>query len=287
MKMISACFVIAAALFPFPARSESPDGGFNKYVLTAVKMLGESRAAKGYGSAAFTQDLTFGDDGILKASGPPITMCVAAQLEVLVEALNLYARETKDVSPFHYIPKVTWARLRPLDLRGQIWMVNGSPSTGAAHAFENFGMGKRIAFKNLFPGTFVNFNRTRTGHGVVFLGYIDKTGADLSDYSNLVAGFKYFSAQGMGKPDGGLGYRWGFFADAGCPSLPADKKRDCGIIRSEANNLLVGGYVAMPNMWDAEKAAAQVLSNNVATDPALTTEGTLNESYFSGITTDD
>lgn len=168
-----------------PALSDPVDGGFSRYILAAVKMLGETRASLGYGQAAFTQDLTFGDRGVLKASKPPITMCVAAQLEVLVEALNLYANDTgskpKDYSPFHFLPKVTWERLRPLDLRGQIWIVKNSNSTGAAQAFENFGMGQRISFDHLFPGAFLNFNRTnKTGHGVMFLGYIDKAGVDLA-----------------------------------------------------------------------------------------------------------
>jgi hypothetical protein len=285
------CLVLAGILLlfaPSTAKCDSPDGGFGLYILKAVKALGEQRAGKGYGPGTFTQDLTFGDDGILKATHPPMTMCVAAQLEVFVEALDIYTRETKDFSPFHFVPKTTWERLRPLDLRGQIWIVQHSPSTGAAHAFENFGMGKRIPFKDLFPGTFLNFNRTnKSGHGVIFLGFIDKSGSDLPTFSDQVAGFRYFSAQGAHKPDGGLGYRWAFFSDAKCPTLSADKKRDCGVIRSEKNNLLVGGYVKAPKTWDQDRAAGQILSGQEASDPTLTREGRFNGKYFTGVTTDD
>jgi hypothetical protein len=268
-------------------RSEPKDGGFSDYILRTVKKLAKERAGGGYGNFSYTQDLTFGDNGILKATHPPLTMCVAAQMEILVEALNLYAQETHDFSPFHFVPKSTWERLRPLDLRGQIWTVTGSPSKGAADAFQNFGMGERIPFKELFPGAFLNFNRTKSGHGVIFLGFIDQSGADMPAFSDHVAGFKYFSSQGKDSPDGGFGYRWAFFSDAGCPTLPPGKKRDCGVIRSEANNYLVGGYMKTPKMWDREKAASQILSSREATDPALTREGEFDSNYFTGVTTDD
>src|ERR1700692_2711183 len=113
------CGLVFTVIIATPAQSEPLDGGFSKYILATVKMLGDTRSARGYGNGAFTQDLNFGDNGVLKATKPPITMCVAAQLEVLVEALNAYAKDTKDYSPFHFIPKVTWDRLKPLDLRGQ------------------------------------------------------------------------------------------------------------------------------------------------------------------------
>jgi hypothetical protein len=288
MRNAIVCFVVVLLVLAKPVCADPVDGGFSRYILSAVKMLGNDRAGLGYGAGTFTRDLAFGDIGELKATKPPKTMCVAAQLEVLIEAVRIYAEETKDYAPFHYIPKITWERLRPLDLRGQIWMVRGSPSTGAAHAFENFGMGKRIPFKDLFPGSFLNFNRTnKTGHGVVFLGFLDKAGSDLPQYSDEVAGFKYFSSQGKNKPDGGLGYRWAFFSDAGCPALSPGKKRDCGVLRSENNHLLVGGYVAAPNMWNQEIAAEQILTNNEATEPGLITEGVFDPDYFSGATTDD
>jgi len=279
-----------AASFPSTARA-APDGGFSRYVLAAVEMLKNgNRAGLGYGDFAFTEDLTFGDNGILKAStSQPLTMCVAAQLEVLVEALNIFAAETGDSSPFRFLPKVFWERLRPMDLRGMIWIVKDSGSTGAAYALEHFGMGHTLPFKDMFPGAFINFNRTnRSGHAGVFLGFLDKAGNDLASYSSAVAGFKYFSSQGKGKPKpiSGLGMRWAFFDDAGCPNLSNGRLRDCGIIRSERNGYLAGGYVAMPTDWDQNRANAAVLTNNNATDPKLTTEGTFDALFFTGETTD-
>jgi len=260
----------------------------NTYVLRAVDMLAHTRSGLGYGQAAFTRDLKFGDNGILKASNPPLTMCVAAQLEILVEALNLYSNESGDFSPFHYVPKYTWERLRPLDLRGQIWIVDHSPSHSAADAFVNFGIGERVKFNELNPGSFVNLNRNNgTGHAVVFLGYIDSAGNELKTFSANVAGFRYFSSQGKGAPDGGFGYRWAFFSNTGCPGLSGGRKRDCGIIRSENSNLLVAGYAKTPKLWDQKKAAEEVLQAHEATDPLLTTEGSFNAAFFTGITTDD
>jgi len=97
MSKLVCCLATAFLLLSTQAMAQSSPGGpesFNSYVLRTVQMLAETRAALGYGAAAFTRDLQFGDNGTLKASGPPKTMCVAAQLEVLVESLNLYAKET-------------------------------------------------------------------------------------------------------------------------------------------------------------------------------------------------
>src|SRR5262249_1343213 len=154
-------------------------------------------------------------------------------LEILVEALNLYLEETHDAEPFHFLPKVSWERLRPTDLRGEIWIVEHARSYGAADAFYNFGMGRKLAFKDLRPGSFLNFNGNNgTGHGVVLLGFLDRNGNDLKEYSADIGGFKYFSSQGrQGVLGSGLGYRWAFFSDVACPTLDGDRKRDCGVIR--------------------------------------------------------
>jgi hypothetical protein len=270
------------------AQSANEKNTFNGYVLKAVTTLAKTYPSLGYGPKAFTHDLMFGDAGTLPATGAPITMCVAAQLEIFVEALNIYAQETGDNSPFHFIPKISWQRLRPLDFRGQIWSVDNSPSHGMADAYESFGMGKRISFRDLAPGSFLNFNRTNgKGHGVVFLGFLDKDGNDLSSFSDKVSGFKYFSAQGKGKPDAGLGYRWAFFSDAVCPALSGGRMRDCGVIRSENSNLLVSGFAYTPKQWDQKKAADQIFHANQTADDSLLKEGTFNSDFFDGVTTDD
>jgi hypothetical protein len=272
--------------------AEETSQNFNSYILAAVEMIAKDRSGLGYENKSYTRDLSFGDAGTLKASGPPLTMCVAAQMEVLVEALNIYWAKARDNSPFHYLPKASWERLRPVDLRGQIWIVANAPSSGASDAFANFGMGDKVAFGELTPGSYVNLNRTNyTGHGVIFLGYVDSAGNESRTYSSNVAGFKYFSAQGpkgLGN-GGGFGYRWAFFSDAGCPQLAGGKKRDCGIIRSADRKLLNTGTLRMPKQWDVSKAMQQLQAalGSKAPDDPMMQEGEFNDTFFNGITTDD
>ena len=65
-------------------------------------------------------------------------------------------------------------------------------------------MGARAAFKDLSAGSFLNFNRTnRTGHGVIFLGFLNRFGVEVPSFSSDVAGFKYFSSNGLPNRPGG------------------------------------------------------------------------------------
>jgi hypothetical protein len=274
--------ILSAAAAPPQTQNE-----FNKYILQAVEYLEANRAAMGYDNFALSEDLQFGDFGILKAQNPPLTMCVAASLEVFVRALNIWSKETGNYSPFHFIPKQSWQRLRPRDFRGQIWIVKNSPSHGFADALSSFGMGDRAAFSELAPGNFVNFNRiNKSGHSVIFMSYLDREGKELDQYSDRVAGFKYFSSQGKGQPDAGFGFRWAFF-EGNCPKLPQGNKRDCHILRSESKDLLVSGFALPPTDWDREKATAFVNESNAITDPAFTTEGEFDPNYFTGVTADE
>jgi hypothetical protein len=279
-------------LFSLNSGAAQDQSDFSPFILKSVGMIAKERSGLGYENYAFTQNLTFGDAGILKASGPPLTMCVAAQMEIFLEALNIYANETKDFTPFHYLPKTSWERLRPIDLRGQIWIVKRAPSAGASDAFANFGMADKVPFEHLTPGSFVNFNRTKTGHGVVFLSYIDRAGKMLAHYSGAVAGFKYFSSQGprgVGK-GGGFGYRWAFFSDVGCPDIGPSQKRDCGVIRSSDQKLLNTGRLRMPQNWDRTKAMEQAMQAGLSAqigDDVMLRDGEFDAGYFDGKTTDE
>jgi hypothetical protein len=260
------------------------------YVLEAVEFLDKNYGQQGYGNFALTHDLQFGDNGTLAAQQPPKTMCVAAQLEVLVQALNFYYQDTKDISPFHFIPKERWERLRPIDLRGQIWEVANSNSHGAGDALANFGMGKRVSFRELIPGAFLDFNRTnKHGHAVIFLGYIDKNGDPLPSFSGNVAGFKYFSSNGApDAPASGFGYRWAFFSTTSCPKLSGGRHHDCGIIDNDNSNLLVGGILSSPSDWDRSKMLKQISRfNEGKTNPSLLIEGGFDSTYFSGVGVDE
>jgi len=262
-------------------RAQQPT--LNEYVLQAIETLSQEYSGLGYGNQAFTHNLSFGDHGILQASKKPLTMCVAAQLEILVIALDLEANDSHDYRAFDFLTKDSWQRLRPTDLRGQVWIVSGAPGHGMADALTNLGMGEKHSVERWKPGDFVNFNRTNgTGHGVVFVSYIDKNGQELPAFGDDVVGFKYFSSQGK-LTSGGLGYRYAFFAPL-CPILPSDKKRDCGVIRTSQSRLLNGGSAWVPIAWNSATATSFLAAHRTRFFEA---EGTFNSAYFTGKTTDD
>jgi hypothetical protein len=259
-------------------------GKLNPYVLQAIDTIENRYLGLGYDNYAFTHDLPFGNTGSLPATNKPLTMCVAAQFEILVEALNLYAADTKDLSAFGYLPKATWIRLGATDFRGQVWIVAGSPAYGMSDALHNLGMGQKKSFEQLEPGDFINFNRDNgSGHAAVFLGFLDGNGNEMASYGPSVEGFKYFSSQGRG-PGSGLGYRYAFFKPTPSrPVLSSDRKRDCGVIRSPSQHLFGAGSAWLPSSWD--RATADAFRKKYVT--RAEGEGVLDTTYFTGITTDN
>jgi hypothetical protein len=284
-------WIATACLVAAPAAQGQEARDFNAYILKATAQLAASSAGKGYSrSSSFSRDVPFGKHAVLRARHPPYTMCVSAILETIVTALTIYAEETGDYGPFDYLPRKSWERLTPVDLRGQIWIVKHSNSLGTAHALQNFGMGIVSDFRNIKPGAFINLNRNnRTGHAVVFLAYLDKHGNELPGFSKAVAGFKYFSSQGNER-NGGFGYRFAFFSDSGCPTLSGARKRDCGVIRSSSSILLHAGTMSHPQSWNKAQAIEQLereafhMKNG---DTEMLEEGDYDAGYLSGKTVDD
>jgi len=248
---------------------------FNKYLLKAVIDLYSKYGKKGYDiHAALTHNIPFYDQGDVKALKPPYTMCVAAQLEIILTAYDIYARETGDYSVYTYLPKTSYERLGPEDLRGHIWVNHEFNSYGTADALRNFGMGEIKTFDSLMPGAFVNINRTNgTGHAVLFIGYIDKKGMLQESFDSNTIGFRYFSSQGT-KDSGGLDYRNAIFSQYGCPEM--DFKRDCNVIYSKDQRYLNTGMMFNPKHWKLPKPTLS---------PTLK-ETILNEEYFNGEVTD-
>ena len=240
---------------PALASDRRPD--LNAYVLRAIEQLAQRYGGLGYlAGTAFTHDLDYAQPAQIKAGPkPPGTMCVAAVSEVVITALALYASEANDRSVFTRLPAESWQRGRPTDIRAYMFVYDDVDSNGSADAFTHFGIGDHRPFEALLPGDFIGLNRTnRSGHAVVFLGYLDAAGAPIATYDAArVVGFKYFSAQGSGAGSG-LGYRWAFF-EGKCPSAPiAGKPRDCGIVRSADQRYLNTGYLWHPSQWTAEVA---------------------------------
>lgn len=257
MKYHHFLFSLIFYIFSHSTFAEELPDNFNKYIVDAVKELYQKYPSMGYSKNQFyTHNIDY-DGETVKASQAPLTMCVAATAEVIITALNLYVKKTGDKSVYTYFPAAGWNRMRPKDIRSHIWVDPRLNSSGTADALVTFGVGKKVKFSELEPGSFINFNRLNgTGHSAIFLGFIDGKGEILPHFSDQVMGFKYFSAQGTGTTgDAGFAYRYAFFAkDANnpyCPGLPAGKRRDCGIIWSANQKLLNTGYMLWRNKWDA------------------------------------
>jgi hypothetical protein len=252
--------LIAVIFFVTSAKADAQQPKeFNDYILRSIAEVVSQRKNGGYDlHQSFTQDLRYGN-AIVKASKPSLTMCVAAIEEIIIEAINLYAKENgPDV--FDKIPVTSWSKGHLAGLRANIFTYKGTGSRGTGHALDRFGVGKELPFSELKAGDFVNFNRANgTGHAVVFLGYLDKTSEIQNVYSDDIVGFRYFSAQGKGRPDAGLGYRNAYFSGL-CPASSPIKgfTRDCDLIRASNRVLLNSGRMYAPAEWKYDEAVAAI-----------------------------
>ena len=252
---------------------------FSAYILKAVDFLYAKYGLLGYDiHSVLTHDITYYTYGAIPATNAPLTMCVAAQMEVILTAYRLYAQETGDYSIYDYLPKQSFEGLSVTDLKGHIWVNHEFNSYGTADALVNFGMGERTAFDKLKPGSFVNINRTTgTGHAVTFIGYINLKGEIQPEYNSSVIGFNYFSSQGGAAAGaGGFDYRYAVFNDFGCPEMPY--KRDCNVIYSADQKLLNTGTMVNPKFWTrlTPKPGVSPLNDTV-----------FDGKFFDGLTTDD
>ncbi len=252
---------------------------FNAYVLKAIDYLYKNYGLLGYDiSSILTHDIQYHTYGVITARHAPLTMCVAAQMEIILTSFEIYAKETGDYSVYDYLPKRSFEGLAVTDLKGHIWVNHAFNANGTADALINFGMGERRTFENLKPGDFVNINRTtKTGHAVTFLGFINKAGAMQSKYNDSVIGFKYFSSQGGAAAGaGGFDYRYAVFSKFGCPdNMPG--KRDCNVIYSTDQLMLNTGTMLSPAFW------THVMPKE---DAGMLRETVLNAAFFDGVTTD-
>lgn len=258
---------------------------FNEYLLKAVEKIDKEWSKLGYKNKAYTHDLTLGSIKF-KATNAPYTMCVAAQMEIIVTALNIYCNETGDISPYNYLSNKQWTSLKTGTFKDLVWVNSGSK--GTADALEKFGMGKIVPFEELTPGSFINLNRTtKSGHATLFIGYLDKNGNILTKYSKKVVGFKYYSSQGK-KDNGGFDYRYAFF-DGFCPSLSDGKRRDCKIIRSKNQKYLNTGLMFLPQYWNAksrDKIINKAFKRN-SLSKSKDKENGMNPRYMNQVTIDD
>jgi len=255
------------------------DRYFSAYILKAVDWLYANYGLRGYDiRSILTHNIAYRNSGEILARNPPLTMCVAAQMEVILTAYQLYAEETGDYSVYEYLPKRSFEGLSVTDLKGHIWVNHDFNAWGTADALINFGMGERTAFEDLKPGSFVNINRDNaTGHAVTFINFIDKAGNIQAEYNQSVVGFKYFSSNGGPAGQGGLGYGNAVFRQHGCPLIPG---RDCGVIYSTDQNMLNTGTMLLPKHWDHSAVDALAARSGKVADTVL------NEAFFNGVAPD-
>jgi len=259
-----------------------PEETFNDYVLAAVDYLYDNYGLLGYDSAVLTHDIPYGSYGVVSASAPPRTMCVAAALEVILTAMQIYEEDTGDSTVWDYLPEISFERLGAGDLRGHVWVNYDINAGGTADALRHFGMGMTVPFEQLRPGSFINLNRTSgTGHAVVFLAFIDIDGNESPSWHEGVVGFKYFSSQGgYDAGAGGLDYRYAVFDEFGEPTMPG--KRDLHIIYSEDQKYLNTGMLYEPSLW---LPSARVLG--ISTRSSSGEMSVFDPVYFDGVTFDD
>lgn len=255
-----------------------PTYTFNDYVLKAIDSLYRDYRQRGYGPAALTHDIDYGGHGVIQKTDPAgKTMCVAAVMEVILTAMQIYAAETGDQSLWYHLPVESWKTLVGSNIKAHLWANDALSAHGGGDSLRHFGMGQNIPFERLKPGSFIGLNRENgSGHAVVFVSYIDITGRELYEYSDAVVGFRYFSSQGTATT-GGLDYRYGVFAEYGSPAMPY--KRDTGIIQSTSQKLFNTGFMLHPHQWKD--------SNYVMSDMGGTAVSSFDPAHFAGTTVDD
>ena len=271
------------------AQFMAPSTLFASYMVEATSWIHENYGLLGYDSAVLTHDFPYGDHGIIPETGTPSkTMCVAAVMEIILTAMQLYEEDTGDASVWDYLPMSSYRYLGAGDLKAHLWVNYGDiDSGGSADALRHFGMGVNVPFERLMPGSVANINRTTgTGHAVVFLAFIDIDGTEYDSYPSGVeiVGFKYYSSQGSSTPgSGGMDYRWAVFSDYGCPTMPGP--RDCNVIWSTSQHYFNTGVIYHPSQW--RPAYYTQLDSLTDTFTATRKVSSFDPHYFDGVTTDD
>ena len=275
-------YILNVLLFP-----ENYDEGvlFSRYILEAVEYLYENYGLLGYADSSLTHDIDYGTYGTITRSGGAKTMCVAAVLEILLTAMQLYEDDTNDSTVWDYLPVTSWQSLASTNIRAHLWVDHNLGSSGSADALRHFGMGINVPFEKLVSGSVINLNRTTgSGHAVIFLSYIDINGNEFEEHNDNIIGFKYFSSQGgYAVGAGGLDYRYAIFDEFGSPEMPY--KRDTKIIKSDSQLYLNTGIVFHPDIWMPTSYYSNASPSFKTAHPVYKVK--FDAIYFDGKTVDD
>ena len=74
---------------------------------------------------------------------------VAAVMEVMLVAMQLYAEDTGDRSVWSFLPVESWQTLHSHHIKAHIWVNHSLNSYGTADALVHFGMGETVPFEQL------------------------------------------------------------------------------------------------------------------------------------------
>jgi hypothetical protein len=253
MRRLSVVWLFVLYGWPFVGAAQTRQADdMNHYVVQAARQMFDTVGDRGYDiNKAFTEDLSYGQQCCIRATGGGKTMCVAAVAEVLVRALSLYAKDSTSNEAFQKLPLRHWTGAKYLDLKPHLFQFKGTESRGPGDAFKRFRIGREVLPEKLIPGDLLAFSRFNgSGHAVVFLGYISENGKLTNDYAKSVIGFRYFSAQ---TSTNGVGYRNAYFGSITATACPpsAPKGSDCGIIRERFMN---AGRLVNPKSWEVDSA---------------------------------
>lgn len=246
-----ACIILIS---PIPALTQTT---LNPYLVSVTTSMADEVGGRGYDlGSSFTDILSYGGAKVMPTNGGK-TMCVAAVAEAMIRAIDRHARDTGSSTAFEKLPVAHWTNGSLLHLRAHLYQFKGANSGGPGDALTRLGIGEEVPFNALQAGDLLAFSRKKTGHAVVFLGYLDAAGKPVAAYdAKRVAGFRYLSAQGsaLQPPHAGVGYRNAYFAGSSAPLGCNKRQEDCGVLRVSA--YLNGGRLWTPDRWDTQGALA-------------------------------
>ena len=251
---------------------------FNEYILHAVKYLNKNYGLLGYRlDATFTHKLKYGPNGSILPTKGGATMCVAAVMETILTAFDIYHKVTGDNTVWEFLPIDSWRTFHPDSIKAYIWVDEEQlKSFGTGDALVHFGMGEHVPYEKLTPGSFANMNfADGFGHAVIFMNWIDVRGNEVKVYDEKkVVGMRFFSSQGEEeKGKGGLGYGAAIFGDRTC--LPNNFKIPvyCGMMRSDKSKWLNTGRMYLPKDWKHPAKAKSAEAKPSEPKPAETAGG--------------
>jgi hypothetical protein len=261
------------ALSLYSAISNAASEDMNRLIIASSELMVRTVAGRGYDrGSSFSEPLVYGQ-ATLQPSNHGRTMCVAAVAEAIIRAMQAHSKETGNNKMYSDLPVIHWTRGALGNLRAHLYQYEGANSRGPGDAFERFGIGEKVPFEKLVPGDLLAFSRRKSGHAVVFLGYLDRQGKSIDIYdASRVAGFRYMSSQGQGLPISGIGYRNAYFHGVQGPFRCDRTVEDCGVLR-RPSDYLNGGRLWVPERWKTAEAALRLrdmyLSNVTGKAPTL------------------